>query len=205
MGLNLSRRDRKRLTRGSRDRDAVGVQVTLAEYAALRAEVDRRANVQWNILALQITSTGVIASLAISRAVDIALLLVIPLLSYMLGSRYIIHEYHINLISTYIRDELWTKLHESLSWEIWKKKKMESDPRAKRMLTTKGWRLLHPTRLAFEGVALLALVAGGVAIAYAWWTTVPKWDLALGLAFLWTIAGLATYILHRSFSRAPGS
>jgi hypothetical protein len=48
--------------------------VMLAEYATLRAEVDRRTNVQWNVVALQITSAGVIASLAISRVSDIALL-----------------------------------------------------------------------------------------------------------------------------------
>jgi uncharacterized membrane protein YhfC len=52
----------------------------------LRSEIDRRTNVQWNVIALQITSPGVIASLAISRVTDIALLLVIPLLSYMLGT-----------------------------------------------------------------------------------------------------------------------
>ena len=55
----------------------VASQVMPAEYAALRAEVDRRATVQWNVLALQLTSTGVIASLAISHASEIALLLVI--------------------------------------------------------------------------------------------------------------------------------
>jgi len=41
--------------------------------------------VQWDVLALQLTSAGVIASLAISHALEIALLLVIPLSSYMLG------------------------------------------------------------------------------------------------------------------------
>jgi hypothetical protein len=39
-------------------------QIMLAEYAALRTEMDRRAAIQWNVLALQLTSAGVIASLA---------------------------------------------------------------------------------------------------------------------------------------------
>jgi len=94
----------------------LGNQVMLAEYSALRAEVDRRANVQWNVLALQITSVGVIASLAISRAADMALLLVIPLSSYMLGSRYILHDYHIKLISRYIRDSLSGRLQGNAIW-----------------------------------------------------------------------------------------
>jgi hypothetical protein len=62
-------------------------QVLLAEFSALRAEVDRRANVQWTIFALYLGSAGVFASLAISTASDIALLLLIPLSSYMLGNR----------------------------------------------------------------------------------------------------------------------
>jgi hypothetical protein len=49
----------------------LGNQAMLAEYSALRSEVDRRANIQWSVLALQITSAGVIASLAISRPADI--------------------------------------------------------------------------------------------------------------------------------------
>jgi hypothetical protein len=85
-------------------------QVMLAEYAALRTEVDRRASVQWNVLALQITSAGVIASLALSHVSEIALLLVIPLSSYMLGSRYVLHDYHLKLISRYTRDSLSQRL-----------------------------------------------------------------------------------------------
>ena len=84
----------------------VASQIMLAEYAALRTEVDRRAAIQWNVLALQLTSAGVIASLAISRTSEIALLLVIPLSSYMLGSRYILHDFHLKLISRYIRESL---------------------------------------------------------------------------------------------------
>jgi hypothetical protein len=95
-------------------------QIMLAEYAALRTEVDRRAAIQWNVLALQLTSAGVIASLAISRTSEIALLLVIPLSSYMLGSRYILHDFHLKLISRYIRDSLSGRLQGHLAWESWK-------------------------------------------------------------------------------------
>lgn len=204
MNPNLSSGDGKWLARGFRGRDAVRVQVMLAEYSALRAEVDRRANVQWNVLALQITSTGVIASLAISRVTDIALLLVIPLSSYMLGSRYIIHDYHINLISKYIRDSLSRQLQGHLPWESWKISQTP-DVMPRRWLTTTGWGLLHPTRLAFEGVAWLALVTAGFAAAYAWRDKAPEWVLILGFALLWILAGLATYSLHRLFNRSPST
>ena len=58
------------------------------------------------MVALQLTSAAVIASLAISHGSDIALLLVIPLSSYMLGSRYLLHDFHLKLISRSIRDLL---------------------------------------------------------------------------------------------------
>ena len=101
--------------------------IMLAEYTVLRTEVDRRATVQWNVLALQLTSTGVIASLAISHVSDIALLLVIPLSSYMLGSRYVLHDFHLKLISRYIRDSLSGRLNGHLAWESWKISQITSD------------------------------------------------------------------------------
>jgi hypothetical protein len=102
-------------------------QIMLTEYTALRTEVDRRATVQWNVLALQLTSTGVIASLALSRASQIALLVVIPLSSYMLGSRYILHDFHLKLISRYIRDSLSERLGGYLAWESWKTSQITRD------------------------------------------------------------------------------
>jgi hypothetical protein len=180
----------------------LGNQVMLTEYSALRNEVDRRANVQWNVLALQITSVGVIASLAISRVADIALLLVIPLSSYMLGSRYILHDYHIKLISRYIRDSLSERLQGHLVWESWKVSQMNPDVQPRRWLTATGWNLLHPTRLAFEGVAWLALLAAAFGVAYAWRNKPPEWIFILGFALLWILGALATYFLHGSFVRS---
>jgi hypothetical protein len=173
----------------------------LAEYAALRAEVDRRGNVQWNVLALQLTSAGVIASLAISHVSDIALLLVIPLSSYILGSRYILHDFQMKLISRYIRDSLSGRLQGYLAWESWKASQIPPDLHW-HWRTVTGWNLLHPTRLAFEGVAWLALLTAALAAAYAWRDTAPGWGLILGFALLWVLGALATYSLHRSFNHS---
>ncbi len=179
-------------------------QIMLAEYAALRTEVDRRATIQWNVLALQLTSTGVVASLAISRASGIALLLVIPLSSYMLGSRYILHDFHLKLISRYIRDSLSGRLQGHLAWEGWKVSQMtEAGPRG--WLTPTAWNLLHPTRLAFEGVAWLALLAAALAATYSWRDRTPAWGLILGFALLWILGVLSTYFLNRSFNRSAGT
>ncbi len=180
----------------------LGDQVMLAEYGALRTEVDRRANTQWNILALQVTSTGVIASLALSHVSDIALLLIIPLSSYMLGSRYVLHDYHIKLINRYIRDSLSSRLGGHLAWENWKISQIAPDIQPQRWLTPTAWNRLHPTRLAFEGVASLALVTAALAAAYAWRGNPPGWGLILGFALLWTLGALAVYFLDRSFNRS---
>lgn len=179
-------------------------QVMLAEYSALRSEVDRRASVQWNVVALQITSAGVIASLAIAHVSDIALLLVIPLSSYMLGGRYILHDYYLKLISRYIRDSLSVRLGGNLVWESWKISQTESDTQPRRLPTPAAWNLLHPTRLAFEGVASLALLSAALGAAYTWWNKAPGWGLILGFALLWVLGALATYFLHMSFNRSSG-
>jgi len=183
----------------------VASQIMLAEYAALRTEVDRRATVQWNVLALQLTSTGVIASLAISHASDIAMLLVIPLSSYMLGSRYILHDFHLKLISRYIRDSLSGQLRDHLAWENWKISQITPDTGPRGWLTPAAWNLLHPTRLAFEGVAWLALLTAALAAAYSWRDKAPAWGLILGFALLWILGALGTYFLPRSFNRSAGT
>lgn len=147
----------------------------------------------------------VIASLAISHVADVALLLVIPLSSYMLGSRYILHDYHLKLISMYIRDSLSGRLGGYLKWEAWKADQLAPDVEERRWFTVTGWNLLHPTRLAFEGVAWLALVAAAFAGAYAWRDGSPAWGLILGFALLWILGALATHFLHRSFNRSAKS
>jgi hypothetical protein len=179
-------------------------QVMLAEYSALRTEVDRRATIQWNVLALQLTSTGVIASLAISRASGAALLLIIPLSSYMLGSRYILHDFHLKLISRYVRDSLSERLQGHLAWESWKTSQVTTATGPWGWLTPTAWNLLHPTRLAFEGVAWLALLTAALAAAYSWRGNAPAWGLVLGFALLWILGALAAYFLHRSFNRSAG-
>jgi len=180
-------------------------QVMLAEYAALRTEVDRRATVQWNVLALQLTSTGVIASLVISHGSDIALLLVVPLSSYMLGSRYILHDFHLKLISRYVRESLSGRLQGHLAWESWKISQITSGAGPRGWLTPTAWNLLHPTRLAFEGIAWLALLTAALAAAYSWRDQAPAWGLILGFALLWVLGALGAYSLHRSFNRSAST
>ncbi|SMD26974.1 hypothetical protein [Kibdelosporangium aridum] len=60
---------------------------------------------------------------------------------------------------------------------------------------------LHPTRLAFQGVAVLALVGALGAGIFLWITRSPSWYVIAGFAVGWLIDTLATVFLHRSIVR----
>jgi hypothetical protein len=180
---------------------AAAVPVLLAEYGALRTETDRRATIQWNVLALQIASAGTIGSLALASPSRTALLLVVPLTSYVFGSRYILHDFHIKLIHRYLRDSLSVRLDGGLAWERWKDDAMAARRTAGPSGVT-AWRWTHPTRLAFVGVAVLCLVGAVASGAYTWRTDRPSVLLICGFAVLAAIGAVVTVLLDRSFDRA---
>jgi hypothetical protein len=176
--------------------------VLLAEYGALRTELERRANIQWNVVALQVSSAGVVASLAISETSYNAVLLLLPLSSYVFGSRYVLHDFHIKLINRYIQDSLSNRLGGNLQWQDWKLQ--ESDTMTVRSSAPAAvrWNVFHPTRLTFEGVALLALIAAALAGVVAYPDTKPAWHVMAGLALMWALGVIALVALHVSFRRA---
>ena len=176
--------------------------VLLAEYGALRAELDRRATIQWNVVALQISSAGVVVSLAISKTSLNPLLLLLPLSSYVFGSRYILHDYHIKLVDRYIRRSLSRRLDGNLQWEKWKRRQTRSPRLGARTPRAVHWNALHPTRLTFEGVAFLALVAAALAAIADWTATAPAWHIVAGLALWWALDVIALVALHVSFRRS---
>jgi hypothetical protein len=187
--------------RGPDDRAPADVQIRLAEFTALRAEIDRRANIQWNVFALQVASSGAIGSLAITSISKATLLLIIPMLSFMLGSRYILHDYHIKLIQDYIRDSLSPSLSGALGWTRWKMN-LPQEARSSGWFSIIGWKVTHSTRLAFEGVAALALISAVCLAGYAWVKSSPPWYVILGFAVWVVIDGLLIVLLDRAFERS---
>lgn len=181
--------------------DPAGTQAMLAEYTALRAEVERRANAQWSVFALQLASAGAIASAAVATAANLAVLLLIPLSSYLLGSRYILHDFHIKLIRRYLRESLAERLAGQLQWETWRTAAL-AGPTSRGWFSVTGWNFVHPTRLAFEGVGVLAVLAAGFAGIYEWWLRSPAWPLVAGYALGWCLGAAATLLLRRAFRRA---
>jgi hypothetical protein len=179
-------------------------QIMLAEYSALRTEIERRTTIQWNVYALQITSAGAVSALAISAASNFVLLLIIPLSSYMLGGRYLLHDFHIKLIQRYFRDSRSGRLSGRLEWERWKAQTLP-DVEGRRWFRVTNWMVFHPTRLAFEGVATLALVAAALSGVYVWWARPPQWALVVGFALMWCLGAFATFLLHQSFDRSANT
>ncbi|MGW5720073.1 hypothetical protein ACWEVP_28165 [Amycolatopsis sp. NPDC003865] len=181
------------------DPDDSARQVLLAEYAALRTEAERRATVQWNVFALQLASAGAIASVAISA--NPALLLLIPVSSYLFGGRYILHDFHLKLIRRYLRESLAERLGGHIQWETWRSAELAA-PTARGWFSVTGWNFVHPTRLAFEGVGWLAVAAAGVAGGYQWWLRSPPWPVIAAFAAGWLVGPAVTVLLHRAFRRA---
>lgn len=91
----------------------------LTEFNALRAEIIARHNSQQALLSIQLTAAGALFSLALSGAGRSAVLLILPLITYMLTGRHVAHSYANLSIGTYIRTELSRRVRGGLGWEQW--------------------------------------------------------------------------------------
>jgi hypothetical protein len=159
-------------------------QILLAEYAALRAEAERRTPIQWNVVALQLASAGAITSLAIAAAANVALLLIVPLMSYMLGNRYILHDVPLKLIRRYIRDSLSTRLSGHLQREGWRIKNwLPTAPGSDGSPRPDGTRCTRPGSPSRESL---------------YWPWSARWGPASSCGSLGRHRGF----LHRAFDRA---
>lgn len=101
---------------GEKENEASG---TLAEFAALRQEIERRNNVQHALFVLQLTSAGAVFSFALSGRSRAAFLLIVPISTYMICARYVDQQLGIQRAATYIRTELSPRVSGGLGWEEW--------------------------------------------------------------------------------------
>lgn len=91
----------------------------LAEFAALRQEIERRSLVQQGLFVLQLTSAGAIFSFALSGTGHFGFLLIIPISTYMLCARYVEQQYGTQRAAIYIKDTLSSRIPGGLGWEAW--------------------------------------------------------------------------------------
>jgi hypothetical protein len=184
--------------KGEQSQSDPSADTSRAEYGALRSEIDRRAGTQWNVFALQVASAKAIGSFALSSQ-NVELLLLIPLSSYMLGCRYILHDYYIKPIHRYIETRISPRLNDDLHWEGWKKAATERETDPRNWLTVTGWNFTHPTRLAFVGVAMLALIGALGEGIYLWAKNEPGWWVVTGYILLWCLGLIMTALLNWFF------
>lgn len=85
-------------------------QVVLAEFSALRQEIQDRSGAANTLLNLNITATGTVAGLVLSQRVNPVLLLLLPFLSSALGLLYLDQALNIKNIGAYIKEELKPRL-----------------------------------------------------------------------------------------------
>jgi hypothetical protein len=78
----------------------------LAQFTALRAEIQNRSTIQASIVSLNITAIGVIAGFVFAQHADPRVMFVIPILSPILGMVYIDHHVNIGNIGRFIRELL---------------------------------------------------------------------------------------------------
>ncbi len=91
----------------------------LAEFNALRTEIDSRSKYQQQILSLQLTLTTALFGLGLTEPVPPGVLLVIPLTSYLLCARYIGQRSAIRWASRYITEQLSPRVPDGLGSSAW--------------------------------------------------------------------------------------
>src|SRR5437588_10652474 len=90
------------------------VQVALVEFTKMRDEITARSTMQWTIVGLNVTGSGVVAGFALADSSSRMLLLLLPLLSPSLGMLWIDHALNILRIGHYIESVIAPVLRNAL-------------------------------------------------------------------------------------------
>ena len=167
------------------DDDATDGEMLLAEFAALRAEILQRTNMQWNIFALQLTAAGVVFSFALSNPSHTGFLLILPVITYALTGRYVSQYFGVQYAGAYIREVLEVRSKGKLNWEAW----IRVQPPKVRAL---NW--LNPLLIAFPGPAVIALAS---VTPYVWTSHNTSVGKRILLVTIWLLGVLITALSIR--------
>ena len=91
----------------------------LAEFVALRQEIERRSTAAHALMALQLTTAAVVFSFAAASPSRGGLLVIIPFSSYLISTRYTDELHFAFLSAQYITTELAPRIPGGLGWEPW--------------------------------------------------------------------------------------
>lgn len=152
----------------------------LAEFTAMRQEVERRRTLQHNLFVLQLTFSAAVFSFALSDQRRVLLLLIVPVVTYMLCGRFVSQHYGIVHAGQYIREVLDERMSGALSWERW------IIEHRRRKLFFLEW--VDPHYVTFAGIAYLALAWTG---PYVFVFRTPNAVLGVTTIALWVLGFVA--------------
>lgn len=161
------------------------INVALAEYTALRAEVTNRISGQDTMLNLYMTATAAIFGLALSGHANSLILLVLPLLSAAARLLYHNHNLYIRLVSAYLNDQLRPLITDRvgeprlLGWNE-RSAQYQRGPQRSRLTHAAGLALLFPIPAAVA----LVLVMPRLASPWTWLAWSSGWLLLVAQVVL---------------------
>jgi len=97
------------------EKDAIDI--LLAEFNALRAEIGARSAAQATMMQLAVTAFGALAGLTFTQYGDHRLLLLIPIISTILGLIWLDHAANISNIGDFIKNQLMPALQKAAQME----------------------------------------------------------------------------------------
>jgi hypothetical protein len=100
----------------------------LAEFSALRQEIQELVKAQQQLLSLQLTVSATIFGFAISRPGMTGLLLILPFTSYLLCGRLVAAQFGTLRDAQYIMEELNGRIPGGVGWEGWLRRRQSRDP-----------------------------------------------------------------------------
>lgn len=141
----------------------------LAEFEALRKEIENRSNAQHQLITLNLTAIGTFLGFVLSSRADLKLLLLLPILAPAIGLLYLDHAVVIGLMGSYIQNTF------GYNWEKTIRTRERDVP--SRFLV-----FGIPIILIFGGIPIGALIASYSVLAEAW--TWALWILGASLVFV---------------------
>ena len=189
------------MTESSNDESPV-VSAILAEFNALKAEIRARSNDQSLVVSLNITVVAVIGGFYFSEKADPRVLFLIPIISSLLGMRYVDHVINIDNLGRFIQREVKPQLSSVLGvtvpdYEIF----AESFAELSRL---RYFLLALPIASLFAGIPVSTLVLPFIVVKPQEWDA-PFWGGALLSAVLLSVFSYFWFNVVRRASRVrPG-
>jgi hypothetical protein len=189
----------------TREVDPKVLDVALAEFKALRDEIGSRATSSHTLININVVVSGVVAGLVVNNPGRVALLLLLPIVSPVLGLLWLDHAHNIRNLGDYINATLRPLIvrtlgaggDEALAWEAYV-------DRYERRALLRFVPLGVPVLVLFAGVPLasLARTVNHVTSAWQWLLWVSGALLTLGFITLWARLILQPIVTARREGRA---